>query len=149
MKSLLLLMGLVVLYQGCGGRVHHTQTSYENDIPADHLDHLSKIANEFWGAAARQDSAAINGLTSGTKPIEWAQGKRDAFPNFFEATAGKLTLLHGYFLTARSDTAIIEVSVPWHTCRPPVHSGSEDHYLIMFTPLSHSWRIVNVWSDPC
>jgi hypothetical protein len=88
-------------------------------------------------------------VTSGINAQVWAQRWRTAYPAFFDSTAGHVVYKHGYFLTPARDTAIVEVEVPWVTCRPPYHAGDPDHYFLRVVPESGSWKIVNVWSDPC
>jgi hypothetical protein len=147
LRSLVSAPGILLLLAACtalgnkgnGGR----------DVPAAELRKMGDVANAFWSAATRSDSGQVATLSVSTKAAEWATGKRAAFPLFFEQTDHRLELKHGYFLRAPGDTAIIEVEVPFQTCRPPYHTGDNDRYFLMMVPALGEWRIASIWSDPC
>lgn len=142
-----LIVVITLAWAGCGGAATHQRQARE--VPADVLGGMTQLANEFWAAALRDDSVRMRELSVGDRPSVWATRIRGAYPTFFQVTAGHLTLRQGYFMTARRDSAIVEMEVPWQTCRPPAHSGANDHYFVLFVPSGSTWRAMNIWSDPC
>ncbi|PKL93735.1 MAG: hypothetical protein CVV20_02130 [Gemmatimonadetes bacterium HGW-Gemmatimonadetes-1] len=87
--------------------------------------------------------------TSGDAPLLWARRQIEAYPSFFDSTRARLSKGQAYYLREEGDSAILEVEVPWVTCRPPVHAGNRDHYSLMLTLSEDEWRIARVWIDPC
>lgn len=108
-----------------------------------------QVAQQFWRAQAASDSATARQLSAGPAPQEWANRWRTAYPAFFDSTQSQIAYRHGYFLRSVRDTAIVEVEVPWVTCRPPAHEGKADRYFLKLIPYEATWRITNVWSEPC
>jgi len=103
----------------------------------------------FWHASARNDTAGIDSMTSGPKPLAWARRIAAAYPNFLDTTKDRLAVQYGYYTNAAKDTAIVQLEVPWVSCPPPAHTGSRDKYFVMLAPSGKLWRLVDVWSEPC
>lgn len=147
MRDLAVVTVLFLHLAGCG--TLGSQQADRRPVPEIDLARMMSVADSFWHAAAEKDSAQMAAVSAGLRAITWARGKEDAFPAFFRVTDNHLKPQHGYFVSARRDTAVTEVEVPWQTCRPPYHTGGNDHYFLMMVPARGQWRIANIWSDPC
>lgn len=138
---------LSLLLAGCQ-RTSRSSNAYVPLVEREAAQGL-QIAQRFWQAQATADSAAVRHLAATGSPQEWATRWRMAYPLFFDSTQHHIAYRHGYFLNGVRDTAIVEVEVPWVTCKPPAHEGKADRYFLKLVPLDTTWRITRVWSDPC
>jgi hypothetical protein len=118
-------------------------------VSSEEAVRMLSIAEAFWTSVAHEDSVGMTVSTSGDAPLLWARRQIEAYPSFFDSTRARLSKGQAYYLREEGDSAILEVEVPWVTCRPPVHAGNRDHYSLMLTLSEDEWRIARVWIDPC
>jgi hypothetical protein len=120
-------------------------------VPAATLNQMTHTVYAFWTAADRNDSVAIATLTVGEKAQAWIRDKRSNESwLFFRVTAKKPVVRLGYYYPATSrDTAIVQVEVLWYRCGPPVRPGNPDNYFLKLVRMADTWRIKDVWMDPC
>jgi hypothetical protein len=118
-------------------------------LPPAEVELMIRIADEFWSAASQGDSLRMRAVVTGEQPLVWSARKVSAFPTFFDETRGQLTAEYAYYPGAASDTAIVQLKVPFQTCRPPYHTEGLDRYYLMVVPVADRYRIIRIWSDPC
>lgn len=121
----------------------------QREVAPAEVELMARIAEEFWSAASQGDSLRMRAVVASEQPLLWSGRKASAFPTFFHETRGHLTAEYGYYPGAASDTAIVQVKVPFQTCRPPYHSEGLDRYYVMLVPGADRYRMIRIWSDPC
>lgn len=82
------------------------------------------------------------------QPVDWLLSQGEFEPEFFQVTAGRLSLLYESTHPGTGGL-ILTFSVPYVSCRGPFHPGRDDVYHAELRRSSSGWRLAELWSMGC
>lgn len=126
-----------------------TNTIHADALSPSDQSRAMAVVDSFWTAAATADTSALVRLTANEDPLTWAleEDPEGRFRRFLVATAGQLKYIGGRKEPA--GTVLLEVQIPWVTCKSPPYPGVKDTYYFRLIPSETSYRLLGLWMDVC
>lgn len=110
---------------------------------------VETMLEQFWAAAAANDSTTLRSLSASPEPVEWVARWREHHPSLFRSTATSFAPVIVRRAGRSADSLDAIATVRYQTCDSLVYGVRPDRYVFQLVRREDRWLISAVYRPVC